>query len=195
MYFVGVDPSITNTGLVVLDSSGSLCGCVNGRAYDDKRLEPIRRYDRIATWLSLYMEDCMEPPASEYCIGYEDYSYGSVHRGFSLAEFGGVLKLRLHGSEQSSLMLIAPSSNKLFATGHGHATKEEVMAQAGRECQELYKLPKKELTSDICDAYFLAKAAWYANAPAEAVLRNETNRAMLRGRLEMVTEWKNKKSK
>lgn len=186
MLYVGVDPSITNTGLVILDEHGSLVKRCNGSLPEEKKREPIHRYSMICHGL------CATLPwdAPEFVVGYEDYSFGSTHRAFALAEFGGLLKYSLLNSGAKSINLFAPMWNKKFATGSGTADKKRIMEQAAGECPAL-----EGETSDVCDAYFLAKAAWYAFAPAETVTANETNKALLRLRMEMVDEWKKKNAK
>ena len=186
MLYVGVDPSITNTGLVLLDGNGALLKCFNGNIPDAKKRDPINRYAMISHGL------CATLPwdASEFVVGYEDYSFGSTHRAFSLAEFGGILKYSLFKSGARAINLFAPMWNKKFATGNGSADKARMIAQAAEECPDL-----KGETSDVCDAYFLAKAAWYVDATAETVIANETNKALLRLRMEMVKEWKTKQEK
>ena len=191
MFYAGIDPSITNTGIVLLAEDGSLTGAINSRKYDDdKTLDGVLRYARICVCLCNALKATTD---RNFLAGYEDYSFGSTHRAFSLAEFGGILKKSLYDAGARGISLFAPAWNKKFATGNGTAGKEQMMEQAVAECPQLKEAcPGKELTSDVCDAYFLAKAAWYLGTPAEAVVKNESNRARLRPRLEMVKEWKTK---
>ena len=193
--YVGIDPSITNTGIVILGEDGGLLGCANSRAADDKRLEPILRYGRISEAVVDAMFDVTRGSGyATLIVGYEDYSFGSVHRSFALAEFGGILKKSLYDAGVKSIQLFAPTWNKKFATRDGMASKERMQEQAMRECPAIAALPRGESTSDVCDAYFLAKAAWYAGEAADAIVRCETNKALLRSRLEMMKEWKKAKA-
>lgn len=183
MLYVGVDPSITNTGMVLLDEVGKPVKWYNGNLPNAKNREPIHRYSMICHGL------CATLPwdAPEFVVGYEDYSFGSTHRAFALAEFGGILKYSLLNAGAKMINLFAPMWNKKFATGDGTADKQRMIAKAIEECPEF-----AGETSDVCDAYFLAKAAWYATAPEDIVIENETNKSLLRPRMEMVKEWKKK---
>ena len=61
-------------------------------------------------------------------VVYEDYSMGSkVGRVFSIGELGGVLKLSCY-REKVPVLMVPPSSLKMFITGKGMADKETIRA-------------------------------------------------------------------
>lgn len=185
MHFVGVDPSLTNTGVVVLDAQGNLVSAHNtgklvkgnwGKGVKDQML----RMECIAhTVLSLVPEDS--------CVGYEDYSFDSVNQPYTTGELGGILRLHLVRVVQD-FVLVAPKSLKKFGTNLGSADKNTMIVSARAECSALGVKP----TNDVCDAYFLAKYAWYRFAPKHAV-EFETNRELLRARLELIKRSKGKR--
>jgi hypothetical protein len=125
--------------------------------------------------------------ATKVHICYEGYSFDSQNRAFSLGELGGVLKTSLMTipTRALCLSLVAPTALKQFAVGQGNCTdKQPIMDQAVMECPGLVEVAKGALSSDMCDAYFLAKMAWYAGFPENAVI-NEDNKDIFRLRLEV----------
>ena len=183
--YAGIDPSITNTGVVLLGEDGELVAAINGSvAYAKKKFSyNIERYLVQASYIAGEL--------AKYRIAasaYEDYSMNSIHRVYDLAEYGGVLKreLLMIGVKP---WLVPPTVNKKFATGHGDAGKEMVAKQAINECPALLNLGKRKLTNDITDAFFLAKYALYRSSPSVAATIDLGNKA-LRTRLEIVQEAK-----
>ena len=185
-FFVGVDPSISNTGVVVLDSLGNVTGVYNSRQGSKRSSNEsdiafyMRRADDIAEYLRSATDGYVD------AIGYEDYSYDSVHRGYSLAEYGGILKSRL--MPLASPHLLAPGTVKKFATGNGLASKAMMKAAATKESRVLSDLPARQRTDDVCDAYFMARMAWYLAyiQQPEHLIHHEGNRALLRARLDAI---------
>ena len=177
--FVGIDPSVTNTGVVVLNEKGSLVLCFDGKtAYTEKKYE--YDIDRYKTQADYIVSNLKSINANTISIAYEDYAFNSVHMAFTLGEYGGILKVKLLEAFNTGILLVAPMSNKKFATDYGYADKNLMMEQAGKECPEL--IGKSD---DICDAYFLAKYAWYKNNP-EYAAKMEKGNPYLRARLETV---------
>lgn len=176
---VGVDPSIANTGVVVLDAEdGRLLAAIDGRQglAGEKSKDPIVRYMAQADYIAKHLDKY------QVCkIAYENYSFGSVHRAYSLAEFGGILKARLYGIVKSGIVLVSPMQNKKFACGDYMASKEKMRINALSECSDLGLKP----SFDVCDAYFLALFAWYMLNPEMAVKRGSK---LLRLRLEMTNK-------
>jgi crossover junction endodeoxyribonuclease RuvC len=64
-------------------------------------------------------------------VAYEGYSLGKI-RPYALdrAELGGLIKKELY-DRKIPILLVPPTSLKLYATGKGNADKLEVMAQMG----------------------------------------------------------------
>jgi hypothetical protein len=90
--------------------------------------------------------------------------------------------------------MVEPTVLKKFATGAGHAGKQEMIDQAKLESEWIRNLKKPDLTDDLCDAYFLAKWVWYLSAPSD-VVKHEIHRDKLRERLEYVALTKKRKEK
>ena len=194
--YVGVDPSLTNTGVVVLGSAGQVLAVGNAKeALKDwhKLKKEIRkgpaaqifRLSLIEEYVSEVIEEALATYDSETLInvGYEDYSFDSLNRPYALGELGGALKSALL-KRVTGITLVPPTLLKQFSTGHGQADKNTVIAQAKLENKDLKALGKKHCTDDVCDAYFLAKFAWYKKSP-ELVVKYETCKDNLRSRLEI----------
>ncbi len=177
--FLGIDPSITNTGTVLLDGAGNLLGCMDGSEFT-KGLKGFDRYIAQAEGIANYVQGLNKNNCPIVC-GYEGYSYNSPHRAFDLAEYGGILKQVLRSRLKTSVIyLIPPMLNKNFATGHGTASKELMQQAAADECASL-----SDTSNDICDAYFLAMFAAFVTG-----VRNSDNRKLMRKRISLTLDYK-----
>lgn len=157
-YYIGIDPSISNTGLAVLNYMANPVMLAEPGTWvlkKDKK-HKILRYSAIADKL---VEAILTLPYITDCIvGYEDYSFDSVNKAFSIGEMGGVLKTKLMEvvGIKVSLYLLPPKTLKLFATGYGAATKEQIYNQFKLEITKDYEYVTND---DIIDAYYLAVMA------------------------------------
>lgn len=186
-YYAGIDPSITNTGIVVLDDDCRIVDILNSKTIKVLRTKNPTPCKSVSDYL--YKTNAIAEFLWKYRDGlhitYEDYSYDSTHRAFSMAEYGGILKSQLLPLLTDELKLVAPTTVKKFATGNGFASKERMVEQAMKENEVIATMPKANRTDDICDAYFLAKLCWYKynKKKAPAV---ETSKELLRLRMESV---------
>ena len=174
MIVVGIDPSLTGTGIIVL-RNGEL-----GKALTTKNepklgtIERVRRiYEQInnvienlATYSSAayFAANCLEsPPLSPKKIQWEPpsliviegFSYGSKGRGvFDIAYLGWRIReeLERYRTEDDIPWLeVSPSQVKQFATGKGNANKEIVL-------QQVYKRWGVEFNdNNQADVYVLAQ--------------------------------------
>lgn len=180
-FLIGVDPSITNTGVVILDPGGTLFGCCNAGAFGkDRSLPEIQRHINQRDRIVNFLESLGVFPGKNTVLAWEDYSFNSTHKAYSLAEYNGVLKSSLFNYSPNPIIYVPPLRLKKFATGNGHADKNMMIARAKAECAELGDKP----TSDICDAFFLAKYAFYISNARKACER-DMGHTNLRVRLEM----------
>ena len=165
MIVVGIDPSLTSTGIVVLRNNEI------GKALTTKNepklgtIERVRRiYKQInnvienlsTCYVNAYIGDKRmirwEPPS---LIVIEGFSYGSKGRGvFDIAYLGWRIReeLERYRTEDDIPWLeVSPSQVKQFATGKGNANKEVVL-------QQVYKRWGVESTdNNQADAYVLAQ--------------------------------------
>jgi len=96
----------------------------------------------------------------------EDYAYGAKGRVFSIGEFVGEVKRFIYwgwddNNQGMKLRLVDPCSIKMWATGRGNATKEDmvdVYDKVRKDPLKLDFLPRfKSPKDDIVDAFFIAE--------------------------------------
>lgn len=165
----GIDPSLSGTGVVNLKKSITGFGGQFLWDYTTITSAPqegvsgrLRRYSQMATGV-LEMIDESKPEL----VLIEGYSFGSKGCAVTqLAEYGGILRLRLMG-EGFKVVEVPPSSLKKFVTGQGNANKIKVVAA-------LVKRYGVEFENDNeYDAYGLARmgaamCGWVTPTKAEA---------------------------
>jgi hypothetical protein len=166
VYYIGVDPSIENTGVFVLNHHLAI---ESKLIVTRKELgHRVLRYAAIAEGVITEINKvCTRSDGSIIC--YEDYSFDSTHKAFSIGELGGVLKVALtQFIYYPTLYLVAPNTLKLFATGNGGASKELMGAKYLEEHVPETVLP----STDVVDAYYLALMAYYIGGkPTTGLLR------------------------
>jgi Holliday junction resolvasome RuvABC endonuclease subunit len=113
MNILGLDPSLTSTGICAGDNHGV---AYQSREEDAARLVDIRDY---------VLRMCLENDVK--CVIMEGYSYGSRTRAHALGELGGVLKVAFNEA-WIPYVLVPPTSRAKFATGRGNAGKAEVIS-------------------------------------------------------------------
>lgn len=159
MRILGIDQSLTHTGVVVLnDGKIIFTEAIEPDARGVVRLIMIR--DRIKCLLENYKPNL---------VILEGMSFGSVGRIVDIAELFGVLKENIyeHCIENTTckLTLIPPKTVKKFITGSGNANKALVLLK-------IYKNYKVEFDDDnIADAFALAM---FMNAYFDWVAGKET---------------------
>lgn len=146
---MGIDPSFSSTGIVVLTNAGDSpivattikAGLPNQKFF--KRMKIL--LDKLAEIVLLY-------PVEETLVIMEGSAFASEFNAFKLGKLSGVIEYWL-GSQNLDYGLVAPSTVKKVATGKGVASKEQVMA--GVESRWGFK----HKSNDVCDAYTLAQIA------------------------------------
>ena len=185
-FFIGVDPSLTNTGVVVLNLDGGLEFLRNSK--QSSFMQEAKKKDVYSRLIALqkFMEEVIAEVPGKIYVGYEDYSFDSVNKAFTTGEIGGVLRTTLL-KRGIPVVMLRPSALKKFATNQGFSDKEKMKARAATEDSFFSLLHANTFTSDIADAYFLAKAAWYKFAPEQAATL-DTNKTLRRLRLMTVAK-------
>jgi crossover junction endodeoxyribonuclease RuvC len=154
MKVIGLDLSLTGTGLVVLDSTGKVheAMTISSKLRDMERLAYIRGI--IGQMLTKH-----DPRLA--CL--EGYSMGSrAGQLASIGELGGVVKLLLHRNKYR-YAIAAPTQLKKFASGKGNCMKDEIMMHVfkrwGYEAKD----------NNQSDAYVLARIALGLEGMAEGL--------------------------
>ena len=182
IYYMGVDPSIENTGCVVMNKDYTQLGAIEPSRYVENRAllkHKVLRYGTIAHKLVELIWFPLEP-GSTIILCYEDYSFHSTNKSYSLGEMGGVLKTALLTMPQINvaLYLVPPLTLKLFATGNGGASKNMMLKAFRGDIPEGY-LPSP--STDIVDAYYLAMMSLY--------VKKEYPSSIQRGRVEVISKF------
>lgn len=174
--FWGIDPSITNTGVCCFSPEDFFSPAVYDGKTFTKGITGFARYGAEACGIAgLFDASC-----TNYVV-YEDYSYGSIHNAYSLAEYGGILKYELYKAG-ANIMFAAPTIIKRFATGNG-ASEKAVVAQALTEYN--FGFMKDNPSNDITDACAMAMLCVFVHAPELAIQNFNKPKKLLRLRLEV----------
>jgi crossover junction endodeoxyribonuclease RuvC len=145
---MGIDPSLTSTGWVVLkDGEIAGHGTLESGKKDIERLLDLE--NQVIKILNKFCPDL---------IFIEEYAFSRGDRAHQKGEWGGILRRTLYlwflgSSKENAWKAISPSAVKKFCTGKGNAKKEDMKLWA-------YKKWGIEFpANDEVDAYVLAKLA------------------------------------
>jgi crossover junction endodeoxyribonuclease RuvC len=157
MRYLGLDPSLTSTGICLIDDSGPT------RNY---RLETVRTGDlrgpgRLLTIRRALEEFLVERPI---LVAVESYAFNAAGRVFQLGELGGVLRVSIYEAGVP-FVEVAPVQLKKYATGRPGAEKSDVMAAAA------VLLGEPVDDDNQSDALFLAHIAGSLSSAAPALTR------------------------
>jgi Holliday junction resolvasome RuvABC endonuclease subunit len=152
MIYIGIDLSLTGTGIVVLDEQGNV---LDKDLISTKASHKIE--DRLKTiWnrLKYIIWDFADKPVPGCHIAIEGLSFGS--RGTSMLELAGLHYLIRYMIDREFCgvrHVVPPQTLKKFVCGKGNVKKEQMLLQTykkwGMEFQD----------NNICDAYCLARYA------------------------------------
>lgn len=140
MDILAIDPSLRSLGYAFMDREGVRVGVI--KPSDDLRGAARLEVHRYAVERLL---DVAEPTF----IVYEGYAMSRrANMAFSVGELGGVLKLLFH-SRKLPVLIVPPTSLKMFATGKGNADKDQMRVAMGKHRGKFFK------SDDEADAYAL----------------------------------------
>lgn len=126
MTVLGVDPSLTSTGVAY---SGFGDQIVTHRIIPGKYLKGVSRLAFIKNSIESTMNIVFREEDENNLMVYEGYAMGapkSGGRAFDMGELGGVLKTLAY-TKGIPVLLVPPTSLKLFATGNGRAEKLDIL--------------------------------------------------------------------
>lgn len=139
MRILAIDPSITSLGYAYEAPQGVVTGKVV-----PKKLKGLERLEYVLE----SVEGLLATTRPDLVV-YEGYAMGKfAGRSFDLGELGGLLKMAIW-TRRIRILLVPPSSLKLFATGKGNADKEAVMKAMSKHRGALFT------SDDEADAYAL----------------------------------------
>lgn len=153
-YYVGLDLSLTGTGMVAISQDGTILfkTTIKNKLRGEERLQFIR--NEILDMVERF-------PTARYCV--EGYAMGiRTGQSFSIGELGGVIKLLLW--EQGKIFhIVSPTSLKKFILGKGVGDKDMVIMNVFKRWGFEAK------TSDEADALVLAMIAREIESPSESI--------------------------
>lgn len=160
-FFIGLDLSLTCTGMAAIDSNGYLVETATIKTKSSKGLVGrIGRFRHIAASVASFVESY-----SPCSILIEGYSFGSKGRGvFDIAEAGGIVRHQLITTCPDILSIdeLAPSALQKAVTGFGGG-KGVVKKQAMKDAVEEIYGPLNLKKFDHYDAVGLALVLWWRN--------------------------------
>ena len=160
MKIVGIDASLTSTGIVVLNEGYVYTDTIQRKSTGVERLIEIRELVRLAV-------------SGADLVAIEGYAFARPNQAHQIGELGGVLRVMFH-EEKIKYIEAAPSAVKKFATGKGNAKKEDVVLS-------VYKRWGKEFkTNDETEAFVLAKIgeAWLKGTKGLTVFQRDVVAAL-----------------
>jgi crossover junction endodeoxyribonuclease RuvC len=135
MKIVGIDASLTGTGIAILNSS-LRTECIQTGLTGSRRLVDIR--ERVRSIVE----------GAELVV-LEGYAFARPNQAHQIGELGGVLRVLFY-EMGLKVIEVAPSAVKKYATGKGNAKKEDIAVA-------IYKRWGREFkTNDEADAFVLA---------------------------------------
>ena len=162
-YFIGLDISVTGTGLVVLDKElyQVAAVCIESKPMPDW----YQRVNMILDRVKLYMPIDRKVNAALFV---EDYAYAAKGQVFNIAELSGIIKFHIARVWNIPFLKIPPTTLKKFTTGTGTAPKELMM-------KEVYKRYGMDYNNNnIADAYALARMGYALTMGARVPVYQET---------------------
>jgi Holliday junction resolvasome RuvABC endonuclease subunit len=129
---VGVDASLTNTGVAVLFDGKLLT-----RSLIPKKLKGVERLNWFYEEFSAMLVGDWDFPS---LVVIEGYAFGAKMQREAMGELGGVLRLSLF-HEKMPFVVVQPTSLKLFITGKGNGPKDNMS-------KEIYKRFGVDLTDN-----------------------------------------------
>lgn len=142
MKIFGIDPSLTATGLYILDTEGIMTN--DERTTIESKQKGIKRLLEIEGLIGVQLSPQIKLIVMEQYVYFPKYgaSIGNI-------ELGAILK-RLFYVKKIPLILVAPTMLKKFITGSGKSKKNEILKRA-------YQKWNIDIGEHTTEAFALAK--------------------------------------
>ena len=143
--FVGIDPSINGTGIIVLDKDANIVEqklfSVKADTFEESLVKYEKEIEFIANMIALHAV-YLEGPAYQ-ATGQVILQMGALHFITRLFLF----------KKQKNYKIIAPGTLKKFVTGKGNSKKELMLMKTFKRWGVEFE------DNNLCDAYGLARMA------------------------------------
>jgi len=148
MIVLGLDQSLSSTGVVVLDGDGRTKLLTKVKTKPNQFPKEVERM--------IYIKDVIGNICDQFYVDHavmEDFSYNSIgNRLFQMGGLGYIIRELFH-EKNIPCSIIKPTMLKKFATNSGAAKKNEVIDAVNKRWGQSLKIPGD---TDIADAYVLA---------------------------------------
>lgn len=149
LYFIGIDPSYSSTGFVILDNrENEPLVAITIKAGKPGEIF----YKRVKKVLDTITDNVVQYNTEDVLVVMEGAAFASEFGAFKLGKLSGVLEYYL-ASSGLKYHLVAPTYVKKVATGNGNASKEAVIAGVRN------RWGYHNSSNDINDAYVMAQIA------------------------------------
>lgn len=159
---LGIDQSLTATGITLLDNNQCHCELVETERTKKTKC-PTIDYTRRLIFIQDFFKDLVEKESIDY-MAMEGMSFGS--RGSTIFDLGGLSHMirRIFLDNSIPFVIIPPKTLKKFFTGNGNANKEMMIEEAVNRDLDIQitknygtkKLPYMLLDDNIVDSFALA---------------------------------------
>jgi Holliday junction resolvasome RuvABC endonuclease subunit len=141
---LGIDPSLTSTGLCVIDHHGAL---IESTTLGSKKTGPARLVE-LRDALDAYFKQTMPTVCA-----LEGYSFGSKHAREAVAEWGGLIRVLLYEWKIPTLIVPPMTLKKFVLPSAGSLQKNRIALESYKRWNVSFQ------TDDECDAHALAQLA------------------------------------
>jgi len=152
VHVLGIDPSLTHTAICHHHGMTVSHGSIKSKPAD--HIHDIARLDWLGEQLEIKLNQCSGEHEERLAI-IEGYAFGAKCSREALGELGGQYRLVLYRLGWK-IIIVPPTSLKMFVCGKGNAPKEQVMMQVFKRWG--YEAPD----NNAADAYALMRLgmAW-----------------------------------
>lgn len=190
-YYIGLDNSITCTGMTVLDSNGDTVksyafvgekvakkwGFLIEKVFNNSlRKQQFSKMVGIREEVLRVIDDLPIKNSGKdnvICIGIENYSYASKGKQTLLGEFGGIMREAV-AEHCEQIFEFAPQAVKKFITGNGNSPKDVVLLNVYKKYKEEFEDIKGRYKLDAADSYVVAKICYhYASGDLDNLTKNQ----------------------
>lgn len=165
LYIIGLDISLTSTGISVISPSGKFVG---SEVVTTDRDGYNSRMDRI-NYIIEKIYSVLNSYKNKYVV-IEHYAFGKYDSAYTLAELGGAIRYTLY-KDGIEFLEVVPTVLKKFFTGSGNAKKEDIKAWIYKR----YNVEFMDKTNDEADAFVCAVYGFNKLFPNREVKKLEKN--------------------
>jgi crossover junction endodeoxyribonuclease RuvC len=154
--YVGIDQSLTNSGVSVFDESGNLLGT---KLISTKPgINPMGEVERYVGIFETFKKFVSSFSPKNTCVLMEDFAFSQQNHMAALGGLGWYIRICMGKNTDWHFGTCPVGTLKMFASGKGNSKKEEMLLA-------VYKRWKFEGDdNNVVDSYALGKLCWTAYA-------------------------------